>query len=71
MSACRPRPPGSPSKSASAETVITSSYAAGWRVVVLTDWLPAAATTVVPSATSAQMAPWMRSFEARPQSRSS
>ena len=39
-----PSPPGSPSRSVSAETAMTSGNAAGMKVEVSADELPAAAT---------------------------
>ena len=51
-----PFPPGSPSRSVSAETAITSGKAAGMNVEASTVELPAAATNVIPAAWAWQMA---------------
>src|SRR5215213_9589535 len=51
-----PAPPGRPSESAKAETVITSSKAAGRKVAASLLLLPAATTTVTPAATTRQTA---------------
>ena len=65
------RPPGWPSKSASAETEITSGNAAGTNVLALTAELPAPPTSVIPAALAAQMAAWSASLAQSPQARSS
>src|SRR5436305_8841068 len=60
-------PPGLPSKSAIAETVMTSGYAAGTKTLASDDALPAATAYVTPAATDLQMARWRGSPFVRPQ----
>src|SRR3712207_2959989 len=49
-------PPGFPLKSASEDTVITSSYAAGTELFASLESFPAATTNVTPAATARQIA---------------
>src|SRR5215217_3714345 len=51
-------PPGLPSKSEKAETVIASAYVAGTVDAASTPLLPAATTTGTPAPTTLQMALW-------------
>ena len=53
-----PRPPGSPSESNIAETVMTSSNEAGMLFEASAESFPAATTTVVPEATRLLTAAW-------------
>ena len=65
------RSPRSPSKSASADTLMTSGYAAGTKFAALFAEFPEPATRMMPASLAAQMAPWRGSDWQSPQARSS
>jgi hypothetical protein len=61
-----PWPPGSPSESARADTVMTSGWAAGWNVEASTRLLPAATTYTTPASTERVMASVIAGFSTVP-----